>query len=155
MHGKSHVTASSQPTPTPTPRIETADVVIVGARCAGAATAMLLARAGHDVVMVDRASFPSDTLSTHAIARGGVVNEAALHAALSEGRIGGAAMDVHQAEGEGKISPLAEFKNVILTPHIGASTFDSQKEIGKIILETMDVFTSEKAPVHAAQAGAA
>jgi flavin-dependent dehydrogenase len=52
---------------------ETVDVVVVGARCAGAATAMLLAEAGHDVVMVDRAEFPSDTLSTHAIARGGVV----------------------------------------------------------------------------------
>ncbi len=49
------------------------DVVVVGARCAGAATAMLLARLGHDVVVVDRASFPSDTLSTHAIARSGVV----------------------------------------------------------------------------------
>lgn len=56
-----------------TPRTETVDVVVVGARCAGAATAMLLARAGHDVVVVDRAAFPSDTLSTHAIARGGVV----------------------------------------------------------------------------------
>lgn len=89
------------------------------------------------------------------LARGGVVNEAALHDALVEGRIGGAALDVHQAEGEGKISPLAEFKNVILTPHIGASTFDSQKEIGKIILETMDAFTSEQTPVHAAQTGAA
>ena len=50
-----------------------ADVVVVGARCAGAATAMLLARQGHRVVVVDRATFPSDTLSTHAIARGGVV----------------------------------------------------------------------------------
>src|SRR4051812_25051970 len=49
------------------------DVVVVGARCAGAATAMLLARQGHDVVLVDRASFPSDALSTHAIARGGIV----------------------------------------------------------------------------------
>ncbi len=49
------------------------DVVVVGARCAGAATAMLLARQGHRVTLVDRASFPSDTLSTHAIARGGVV----------------------------------------------------------------------------------
>jgi len=57
----------------PTSRLETADVAVVGARCAGAATAMLLARAGHDVVVVDRASFPSDTLSTHAIARGGMV----------------------------------------------------------------------------------
>lgn len=49
------------------------DVVVVGARCAGAATGMLLARLGHDVVVVDRATFPSDTLSTHAIARSGVV----------------------------------------------------------------------------------
>src|SRR5512141_766298 len=49
------------------------DVVVVGARCAGAATAMLLASAGHDVLLVDRSTFPSDTLSTHAIARGGMV----------------------------------------------------------------------------------
>ena len=91
------------------------------------------------------------------LARGGVVNEAALHDALAEGRIGGAALDVHQAEGEGKVSPLAEFKNVILTPHIGASTFDSQKEIGKIILETMDAFMAEQmttSSVHADPANA-
>ena len=49
------------------------DVVVVGARCAGAATAMLLARQGLDVVVVDRAELPSDTLSTHSISRGGVV----------------------------------------------------------------------------------
>jgi flavin-dependent dehydrogenase len=49
------------------------DVVVVGARCAGAATAMLLAAAGRDVLLVDRSEFPSDTLSTHAIARSGVV----------------------------------------------------------------------------------
>jgi flavin-dependent dehydrogenase len=49
------------------------DVVIVGARVAGAATAMLLARLGHDVMVVDQASFPSDTVSTHSIARSGVV----------------------------------------------------------------------------------
>jgi flavin-dependent dehydrogenase len=49
------------------------DVVIVGARVAGSATAMLLARLGHDVLVVDQASFPSDTVSTHSIARSGVV----------------------------------------------------------------------------------
>jgi 2-polyprenyl-6-methoxyphenol hydroxylase-like FAD-dependent oxidoreductase len=49
------------------------DVVVVGARVAGSATAMLLARLGHDVAVVDQASFPSDTLSTHAIARSGMV----------------------------------------------------------------------------------
>jgi flavin-dependent dehydrogenase len=49
------------------------DVVVVGARVAGSATAMLLARLGHDVAVVDQASFPSDTVSTHSIARSGVV----------------------------------------------------------------------------------
>ncbi|MGZ4804765.1 MAG: NAD(P)/FAD-dependent oxidoreductase [Ilumatobacteraceae bacterium] len=49
------------------------DVVVVGARCAGSATAMLLAAAGHDVLLLDRDTFPSDTLSTHAIARAGLV----------------------------------------------------------------------------------
>ncbi len=54
-------------------KIQRHDVVVVGARCAGAATAMLLATAGHDVLLVDRRAFPSDTLSTHAIARSGLV----------------------------------------------------------------------------------
>jgi 2-polyprenyl-6-methoxyphenol hydroxylase-like FAD-dependent oxidoreductase len=49
------------------------DVVVVGARAAGAATARLLGRLGHDVVLVERAIFPADTLSTHQIARPGVV----------------------------------------------------------------------------------
>ena len=43
------------------------DAIVVGARCAGAPTAMLLARKGHRVLLVDRAHFPSDTLSTHII----------------------------------------------------------------------------------------
>ncbi len=53
--------------------LDSHDVVVVGARSAGAATAMLLARQGFDVAVVDRADLPSDTLSTHALARGGVV----------------------------------------------------------------------------------
>lgn len=51
----------------------THDVVVVGARAAGAATALLLARHGYDVVLLDRNALPSDTLSTHQIARPGVV----------------------------------------------------------------------------------
>ena len=39
------------------------DAVIVGARCAGSSTAMLLARRGYRVLLVDRATFPSDTVS--------------------------------------------------------------------------------------------
>jgi flavin-dependent dehydrogenase len=49
------------------------DVVVVGGRAAGSATAMLLACLGRDVLVVDQASFPSDTISTHSIARSGVV----------------------------------------------------------------------------------
>jgi flavin-dependent dehydrogenase len=49
------------------------DVVVVGGRVAGSATAMLLARLGYDVAVVDQASIPSDTVSTHSIARSGMV----------------------------------------------------------------------------------
>jgi flavin-dependent dehydrogenase len=49
------------------------EVVVVGGRVAGSAVAMLLARLGRDVVVVDQASLPSDTVSTHSIARSGVV----------------------------------------------------------------------------------
>jgi len=41
------------------------DAIVVGARCAGSPTAMLLARKGYRVLLVDRATFPSDTVSTH------------------------------------------------------------------------------------------
>jgi flavin-dependent dehydrogenase len=49
------------------------DAIVVGARCAGAATAMLLARQGLRVLLVDRAPPGTDTLSTHALMRGGVL----------------------------------------------------------------------------------
>jgi 2-polyprenyl-6-methoxyphenol hydroxylase-like FAD-dependent oxidoreductase len=48
------------------------DAIVVGARCAGSPTAMLLARRGHRVLLVDRARFPSDALSTHYIHQPGV-----------------------------------------------------------------------------------
>jgi 2-polyprenyl-6-methoxyphenol hydroxylase-like FAD-dependent oxidoreductase len=43
------------------------DAIVVGARCAGSPTAMLLARKGYRVLVVDRARFPSDTISTHIV----------------------------------------------------------------------------------------
>src|ERR1700730_15515655 len=48
------------------------DAIVVGARCAGSPTAMLLARKGYKVLVVDRATFPSDTLSTHVVHPPGV-----------------------------------------------------------------------------------
>ena len=46
---------------------QTYDAIVVGARCAGSPTAMLLARKGYKVLLVDKATFPSDTISTHLI----------------------------------------------------------------------------------------
>ncbi len=55
------------------PRSADYDVVVIGARAAGAATAMLLARRGHRVLMVDRAPAGADTTSTHVLLRSGVL----------------------------------------------------------------------------------
>ena len=48
------------------------DAIIVGARCAGSPLAMLLARRGCRVLLVDKAKFPSDTVSTHVIWQSGL-----------------------------------------------------------------------------------
>lgn len=49
------------------------DALVVGARCAGAATAMLMARKGMRVLLIDRGEYGTDTVSTHALMRGGVL----------------------------------------------------------------------------------
>ena len=48
------------------------DAIVVGARCAGSPLAMLLARRGWSVLLVDKNTFPSDTMSTHFVHPGGV-----------------------------------------------------------------------------------
>lgn len=53
--------------------MERFDALVVGARCAGAAAAMLMARRGMRVLAVDRGGYGTDTLSTHALMRGGVM----------------------------------------------------------------------------------
>src|SRR3954452_23212151 len=50
----------------------TYDAIVIGARCAGSPTAMLLARKGHRVLLLDKAAFPSDTMSTHLVHPPGV-----------------------------------------------------------------------------------
>jgi D-3-phosphoglycerate dehydrogenase / 2-oxoglutarate reductase len=72
------------------------------------------------------------------VARGGVVDERALYSELTEGRkLLGAALDVHEHEGEGVVSPLAALPNVVLTPHIGAMAWDSQRLIGERVVELL------------------
>ena len=75
------------------------------------------------------------------MARGGVLEEKALYDALVAGNpVAGAALDVHESEGEGTVSALAELSNVVLTPHIGAMALDSQRLIGGRVVELIDAF---------------
>lgn len=76
------------------------------------------------------------------LSRGGVVDEGAVARALDSGRLAGAAFDVHEAEGAGFRSPLAGRPNVILTPHIGATTADTQREIGQLVVQAIERFES-------------
>jgi D-3-phosphoglycerate dehydrogenase len=78
------------------------------------------------------------------VARGGVVDELALHDALSAGKLRGAALDVHVQEGEGRLSPLAECDKVILTPHIGSMAVDTQLEIGRRVVQAIESFAERR-----------
>jgi D-3-phosphoglycerate dehydrogenase / 2-oxoglutarate reductase len=67
-------------------------------------------------------------------ARGGIVDEEALHQAIISGRLAGAALDVFDEEPTTK-SPLFELEQVVVTPHLGASTVEAQDKAGQTIAE--------------------
>jgi D-3-phosphoglycerate dehydrogenase / 2-oxoglutarate reductase len=63
-------------------------------------------------------------------ARGGLIEEAALADALKSGHVAGAALDVFEVEPPTADHPLFAFPNVVLTPHLGASTAEAQENVG-------------------------
>jgi glyoxylate reductase len=69
--------------------------------------------------------------------RGEVVDEKALIKALKEGWIAGAALDVFEEEPLPKNSPLLNFNNVVLTPHIGSATFETRYKMAEIAIENL------------------
>lgn len=73
-------------------------------------------------------------------ARGGVVDETALAAALRSGKLGGAALDVFDDEPLRAGSPLAGAPNLILTPHIGGVTRESNERVSSLIAERIRAF---------------
>lgn len=75
-------------------------------------------------------------------ARGGIIDEQALYAAIQSGKVAGAALDVFEHEPLAADHPLLHLPNVILTPHLGASTVEAQvnvaidvaEEVGHVLL---------------------
>ena len=81
------------------------------------------------------AKLPRGALVVNA-ARGGLVDEEALHAALRSGALGGAALDVFATEPPGA-SSLLSLPNVVATPHVGAATAEAQEAVGEEIVRLL------------------
>ncbi len=76
------------------------------------------------------------------VARGSVVDEAALVTALSEGRLGGAGLDVFEAEPKVP-DALKQMDNVVLTPHIGSATVETRQAMGDLTCDNLSQFLKD------------
>src|SRR3990172_11203587 len=76
-------------------------------------------------------------------ARGGIVDENDLAAAIKEGKVAGAALDVYVDEPPGADHPLVKLDQVITTPHLGASTDEAQLNVAIAVAEPMVDFLSQ------------
>ena len=70
-------------------------------------------------------------------ARGGLINEADLYKAIQSGKVAGAALDVYETEPPPKDFPLRSLPQVIMTPHLGASTEEAQENVGIEVAEAI------------------
>jgi len=70
-------------------------------------------------------------------ARGGIIEEAALIEALQSGKVAAAGLDVYEDEPPPEDSPLRAIKNLVLTPHLGASTREAQENVGIDVAKQM------------------
>ena len=88
------------------------------------------------------------------VARGGIVDEQALADALASGHLGGAAVDVYSSEPMAADNPLRSAPNVVLTPHLGASTTEAQDRVGLEMAEQLLMALSGVTPPYAVNAPA-
>jgi D-3-phosphoglycerate dehydrogenase / 2-oxoglutarate reductase len=87
--------------------------------------------------MIDEAAFEKckKGLRIFNCARGGIIKETALIAALKSGKVAAAGLDVYEDEPLAKDSELRSLPNVVLTPHLGASTAEAQESVGIEVAE--------------------
>ncbi len=87
--------------------------------------------------MIDEAAFEKCRKGVRIFncARGGIIKESALVAALKSGQVAAAGLDVFEEEPLAKDSELRQLPNVVLTPHLGASTAEAQESVGMEIAE--------------------
>src|SRR5690606_4076372 len=87
--------------------------------------------------MIDEAAFEKCKKGVRVFncARGGIIKESALIAALKSGKVAAAGLDVFEDEPLAKDSELRSLPNVVLTPHLGASTSEAQEAVGIEVAE--------------------
>ena len=86
------------------------------------------------------------------VARGGIVDERALADALASGQLGGAAVDVYSTEPMSPDNPLRGAPNLVLTPHLGASTTEAQDRVGVEMAEQVMMALAGVTPPYAVNA---
>ena len=89
--------------------------------------------------MVDEAAFAKMKKGVRIFncARGGIIKESALLAALQSGHVAAAGLDVYEEEPLAADHPLRKLPNVVLTPHLGASTKEAQESVGIEVAEAL------------------
>src|SRR2546426_4113179 len=89
--------------------------------------------------MINAAAFAKSKAGVRVLncARGGIVNEKDLCDAIQSGHVAGAALDVYEVEPAPKDFPLRDLPQVIMTPHLGASTEEAQENVGIEVAEAI------------------
>jgi len=89
--------------------------------------------------MINRDAFAlmKDGIRIFNCARGGIIDEAALVEAVENGKVAAAGLAVYEDEPLAEDSPLRKLENVVLTPHLGASTAEAQESVGVEVAEQM------------------
>ncbi len=104
-----------------------------------------LTDATRDLFDYERLSAMKPTARIVNVARGGIINEADLAHALADGKIAGAAIDVFTSEPVDESNPLVNAPNIVLTPHLGASTKEAKEGVSMAVCEQVrDYLLHEK-----------